>query len=173
MTLVGCCSTALGSLLPSPLFRAETRHTTHIQRRITAAQAFRIWFNPVSQMMMQPSQGDLTTWLEIKVNPMVDAKERLQHVLARPRGGDGVNNQRIKGQVISVHPLPGSTYAVCVRGGADWADQSRHCAAGVARSYAPLIAAGVLCWHGRAGRLSWTVPPVTVRHGWRQAYPWL
>jgi phage terminase large subunit GpA-like protein len=61
-----------------------------------AAQAFRIGFNPVSQMMMQPSQGDLTTWLETKFNPMVDANEGLQHVLAKPRGRDGVNNQRMK-----------------------------------------------------------------------------
>ena len=61
-----------------------------------AAQAFRIGFNPVSQMMMQPSQGDLTTWLETKFNPMVEANEGLQHVLAKPRGRDGVNNQRMK-----------------------------------------------------------------------------
>lgn len=61
-----------------------------------AAQAYRIGFNPVSQMMMQPSQGDLTTWLETKFNPLVDANARLQKVLAKPRGRDGVNNQRMK-----------------------------------------------------------------------------
>ncbi|MFV1753428.1 phage terminase large subunit family protein [Phaeobacter sp. JH18-37] len=61
-----------------------------------AAQAYRIGFNPVSQMMMQPSQGDLTTWLETKFNPMIEANEGLQNVLAKPRGRDGVNNQRMK-----------------------------------------------------------------------------
>ncbi len=61
-----------------------------------AAQAFRIGFNPVSQMMMQPSQGDLTTWLETKFNPLVDANEQLQDLIAKPRGRDGVNNQRMK-----------------------------------------------------------------------------
>jgi phage terminase large subunit GpA-like protein len=61
-----------------------------------AAQGYRIEFDPVSQMMMQPSQGDLTTWLETKFNPMVEANEGLQNVLAKPRGRDGVNNQRMK-----------------------------------------------------------------------------
>lgn len=60
------------------------------------AQAYRIVQNPASQMMMQPSQGDLTTWLETKFNPLVDANEQLQDLLAKPRGRDGVNNQRMK-----------------------------------------------------------------------------
>jgi len=61
-----------------------------------AAQAYRIGFNPVSQLMMQPSQGDLTTWLETKFNPLVDANDKLQDLIAKPRGRDGVNNQRMK-----------------------------------------------------------------------------
>lgn len=60
------------------------------------AQAFRIAENPMSQIMMQPSQGDLHTWLETKFNPMVDANEALQARLAKPRGRDGVNNQSMK-----------------------------------------------------------------------------
>lgn len=60
------------------------------------AQAYRIEQNPVSQIMMQPSQGDLQTWLETKFNPLVDANEKLQRLIAKPRGRDGVNNQRMK-----------------------------------------------------------------------------
>ncbi|MEO3478149.1 phage terminase large subunit family protein [Phaeobacter sp. CAU 1743] len=61
-----------------------------------AAQAYRIGFNPVSQMMMQPSQGDLTTWLETKFNPLVEENEDLAELIAKPRGRQGVNNQRMK-----------------------------------------------------------------------------
>ena len=60
------------------------------------AQAYRISQDPTSQIMMQPSQGDLHTWLETKFNPMVDANEDLQHLIAKPRGREGVNNQRMK-----------------------------------------------------------------------------
>ncbi|HHW4679454.1 MAG TPA: phage terminase large subunit family protein [Xylella sp.] len=49
-----------------------------------------------SQMMMQPSQGDLQTWLETKFSPLVAANEGLQRLIAKPRGRDGVNNQRMK-----------------------------------------------------------------------------
>ena len=59
-------------------------------------QAFRIAENPMSQIMLQPSQGDLHTWLETKFNPMVEANEVLQNRLAKPRGRDGVNNQSMK-----------------------------------------------------------------------------
>lgn len=60
------------------------------------AQAYRIVQNPVSQIMMQPSQGDLHTWLETKFNPLVEANSDLQALIAKPRGRDGVNNQRMK-----------------------------------------------------------------------------
>lgn len=60
------------------------------------AQAYRIAENPQSQIMMQPSQGDLHTWLETKFNPIVDANGDLQSKLAKPRGRDGVNNQSMK-----------------------------------------------------------------------------
>lgn len=59
-------------------------------------QAYHIAQNPRSQIMMQPSQGDLHTWLETKFNPLVEANEDLQELIAKPRGRDGVNNQRMK-----------------------------------------------------------------------------
>lgn len=59
-------------------------------------QGYAIAHEPRSQMMMQPSQGDLTTWLETKFNPMVDANPVLQSLLAKPRSHEGVNNQRMK-----------------------------------------------------------------------------
>jgi len=60
------------------------------------AQAYRIVQNPVSQIMMQPSQGDLHTWLETKFNPLVESNAEMQALIAKPRGRDGVNNQRMK-----------------------------------------------------------------------------
>lgn len=60
------------------------------------AQAYRIGQNPVSQIMMQPSQGDLHTWLETKFNPLVEANDTLEDLIAKPRGREGVNNQRMK-----------------------------------------------------------------------------
>jgi len=60
------------------------------------AQAYKIEQDPVSQIMMQPSQGDLQTWLETKFNPLVEANKSLTGLIAKPRGRDGVNNQRMK-----------------------------------------------------------------------------
>lgn len=52
--------------------------------------------SPQSQMMMQPSQGDLQTWLNAKFDPMCDSTPSLSAKLAKPRGRDGVNNQQMK-----------------------------------------------------------------------------
>lgn len=60
------------------------------------AQAYRIGQNPTSQMMMQPSQNDLQTWLETKFNPLVDANDSISSLVAKARGREGVNNQRMK-----------------------------------------------------------------------------
>ena len=60
------------------------------------AQAYHIAHRPVSQMMMQPSQGDLHTWLETKFNPLVEANDTLDDLIATPRAREGVNNQRMK-----------------------------------------------------------------------------
>lgn len=60
------------------------------------AQAYRIAQNPQSQIMMQPSQGDLSTWLETKFNPLIESNDTLQELVAKPRAREGVNNQRMK-----------------------------------------------------------------------------
>lgn len=60
------------------------------------AQGYHIEMKPLSQMMMQPSQGDLQVWMNAKFNPMVDANINLQKRLAKPRGRDGVNNSSMK-----------------------------------------------------------------------------
>lgn len=59
-------------------------------------QGYFIAHDPCSQIMMQPSQGDLQTWLETKFNPMVEACDALGDAIAKPRGRNGVNNQRMK-----------------------------------------------------------------------------
>lgn len=59
-------------------------------------QGYCIEMTPRSQMMMQPSQGDLQTWLETKFNPLVDANGTIRSLIAKPRGRNGVNNQRMK-----------------------------------------------------------------------------
>lgn len=51
---------------------------------------------PESQIMMQPSESDLKTWLETKFNPMVDYSKTVAEKLAKPRGREGVNNQKMK-----------------------------------------------------------------------------
>lgn len=60
------------------------------------AKAYNIAHNPSSQIMMQPSQNDLQTWLETKFTPMVDANPVLADLIAKPRSREGVNNQRMK-----------------------------------------------------------------------------
>jgi phage terminase large subunit GpA-like protein len=52
--------------------------------------------DPCSQMMMQPSQGDLQTWLTAKFDPMVDESDAIGSKIAQPRSKQGVNNQRMK-----------------------------------------------------------------------------
>lgn len=52
--------------------------------------------DPQSMMLLQPSQGDLKTWLNAKFNPMLDSTPSLKERIAQPRGRDGVNNQEMK-----------------------------------------------------------------------------
>ena len=59
-------------------------------------QAYSIAMAPCSQMMMQPSQDDLKTWLESKFNPLVDDCKAVRDLMAKPRGRQGVNNQKMK-----------------------------------------------------------------------------
>ncbi|MCF6766474.1 phage terminase large subunit family protein [Thiotrichales bacterium 19S3-7] len=63
---------------------------------ISSIIGYHIHHDPCSQMMMQPTQGDLKTWLETKFNPMIDYTPELQATIAKPRGRDGVNNQQMK-----------------------------------------------------------------------------
>lgn len=60
------------------------------------AMGYFIDHDPQSQMMMQPSQGDLQTWLTAKFDPMVEQSESLSERVAAPRVRGGVNNQRMK-----------------------------------------------------------------------------
>lgn len=60
------------------------------------AQGYRICQDPTNQLMMQPSEGDLQTWLQTKFNPMVEANPDLEGRLAVPRSRNGVNNSRMK-----------------------------------------------------------------------------
>lgn len=63
---------------------------------LNCAMAYFIAHQPQSQIMMQPSQGDLHTWLETKFNPMVEGNEVLKYRIAKPRSREGVNNQQLK-----------------------------------------------------------------------------
>lgn len=59
-------------------------------------QGYGIQMRPRSQMMMQPSQGDAQTWLETKFNPLVESSTGIRQRIAKARGREGVNNQRMK-----------------------------------------------------------------------------
>ncbi|WP_299297458.1 phage terminase large subunit family protein [uncultured Tateyamaria sp.] len=60
------------------------------------AQAYKIVHDPMNQIMMQASEGDLQKWLNTKFNPLVDASPALQERIAKPRGRKGVNNTKMK-----------------------------------------------------------------------------
>jgi phage terminase large subunit GpA-like protein len=71
---------------------AQLGKTTVLQ----CATGFYIAHEPRSMMMSQPSEGDLQTYLETKLQPMIDANPAIAKRLAKPRGREGVNNSRIK-----------------------------------------------------------------------------
>jgi phage terminase large subunit GpA-like protein len=50
---------------------------------------------PRSQMLSQPTQGDMQTFLETKLRPMLDANPAISDKMAKQRGREGVNNSRI------------------------------------------------------------------------------
>lgn len=60
------------------------------------AMGFCIDHAPQSQMMMQPSEGDLKTWLNAKFDPMVESTQAIKEKMAKPRSREGVNNQKMK-----------------------------------------------------------------------------
>lgn len=65
---------------------------TTVQQCITG---YFISHEPRSQIMAQPSQGDMQTFLETKLKPMLEANPAISEKMAKPRGRDGVNNSRI------------------------------------------------------------------------------
>lgn len=73
------------------MFGAQTGKTT-IQQIL---MGYFIAHEPRSQIVVQPTQGDMQTFLETKVRPMFDANPAITQVMAKQRGRDGVNNNRI------------------------------------------------------------------------------
>lgn len=65
---------------------------TTIQQCITG---YFIAHEPRSQMFVQPTQGDVQTFLETKLRPMLDANPEISKKMAKQRGREGVNNSRI------------------------------------------------------------------------------
>lgn len=65
---------------------------TTIQQCITG---YFIAHEPRSQIMAQPSQGDMQTFLETKLRPMLEANPAISSKMAKSRGREGVNNSRI------------------------------------------------------------------------------
>lgn len=65
---------------------------TTIQQCITS---YFIAHEPRSQIFVQPTQGDVQTFLETKLRPMIEANPEISSKMAKPRGRDGVNNSRM------------------------------------------------------------------------------
>lgn len=65
---------------------------TTIQQCITG---YFIDHEPRSQMFVQPTQGDVQTFLETKLRPMLAANPKINNKMAKQRGRHGVNNSRL------------------------------------------------------------------------------
>ncbi|MCP4049880.1 MAG: phage terminase large subunit family protein, partial [bacterium] len=52
--------------------------------------------SPQSQIVMFPTQGDLSVWLETKLNSFIASSIALKNRMAKPRSRKGVNNQKMK-----------------------------------------------------------------------------
>ena len=70
---------------------AQTGKTT-VQQCITG---YFIAHEPRSQIFAQPSQGDMQTFLETKLRPMLELNPAISRRMAKQRGREGVNNSRI------------------------------------------------------------------------------
>lgn len=70
---------------------AQTGKTTVIQ----AITGFFIAHEPRSQILVHPTEGDVYTFLETKLRPMLEANKKISAKMAKPRGRNGVNNSRI------------------------------------------------------------------------------
>lgn len=79
-------------------YRVTLEWSAQIGKTLLAliVQGYCIAMRPRSQMMMQPSQGDTQAWLETKFNPLVESSPDIKRRVAKARGRDGVNNQRMK-----------------------------------------------------------------------------
>lgn len=73
------------------MMAAQTGKTTVIQ----SITGYFISHEPRSQILVQPTQGDVATFLETKLRPMLDANPTISNKMAKQRGRDGVNNSRI------------------------------------------------------------------------------
>ncbi|BAO20602.1 putative terminase, large subunit [Pseudomonas phage PPpW-3] len=69
---------------------------TTVQQIITG---YFIHHEPRSQIFAQPSQGDMQTFLETKLTPMLEANPAIASKMAKQRGREGVNNSRIKSYI--------------------------------------------------------------------------
>lgn len=65
---------------------------TTVQQCITG---YFIAHEPRSQILVQPTQGDVQTFLETKLRPMLEANPAISSKMAKQRGREGVNNSRI------------------------------------------------------------------------------
>lgn len=65
---------------------------TTIQQCITG---YFIHHEPKSQILVQPTQGDVQTFMETKLRPMLDANPEITKKMAKQRGREGVNNSRM------------------------------------------------------------------------------
>lgn len=65
---------------------------TTVQQCVTG---YFIEHEPRSQIMVQPTQGDVQTYLETKLRPMLDANPAISGKMAKQRSREGVNNSRI------------------------------------------------------------------------------
>lgn len=70
---------------------AQLGKTTVIQCGI----GYFIDHEPRSQIMSQPSEGDMATFQETKLKPMLEANPKISNKMAKARGRNGVNNSRM------------------------------------------------------------------------------
>ncbi|WP_218950435.1 phage terminase large subunit family protein [Acinetobacter sp. YH1901141] len=59
------------------------------------ATSYFIAHEPRSQIFVQPTQGDVQTFLETKLRPMLESNPEIARKMAKPRSRDGVNNSRM------------------------------------------------------------------------------
>lgn len=57
---------------------------------------YHIDHKPQNQIVMQPTETDLSTWLTTKFDPMIEAVPSLKRKIAPARGRDGINNKKMK-----------------------------------------------------------------------------